>query len=61
MRGMSRVPPRWLTLISLAAALAAHAAGSTASFAQRAQVARSEPQASEDHRVGERSPSGDPK
>jgi aspartate-semialdehyde dehydrogenase len=29
-----------------------------ASFAQRAQVSRSEPQASEDHRVGERSPSG---
>jgi N-acyl-D-aspartate/D-glutamate deacylase len=29
-----------------------------ASFAQRAQVSRSEPQASEDQRVGERSPSG---
>jgi glutamyl-tRNA reductase len=28
-----------------------------ASFAQRAQVSRSEPQASEDHQVGERSPS----
>jgi cell division protein FtsI (penicillin-binding protein 3) len=30
-----------------------------ASFAQRAQVARSEPQASEDHGVGERRPSGE--
>ena len=30
-----------------------------ASFAQRAQVSRSEPEASEDHQVGERSPSGD--
>jgi len=29
-----------------------------ASFAQRAQVSRSEPQASEDHQVGERRPSG---
>jgi hypothetical protein len=33
--------------------------GTTASFAQRAQVSRSEPQASEDHRGGERRPSGD--
>jgi hypothetical protein len=32
--------------------------GECASFAQRAQVSRSEPQASEDHRGGERSPSG---
>jgi len=31
----------------------------TASFAQRAQVSRSEPQASEDHKVGERRPSGE--
>ncbi len=30
----------------------------SASFAQRAQVSRSEPKASEDHRVGERRPSG---
>jgi hypothetical protein len=30
----------------------------TASFAQRAQVSRSEPQASEGHQVGERRPSG---
>jgi len=29
-----------------------------ASLAQRAQVSRSEPQASEDHQVGERRPSG---
>jgi MinD-like ATPase involved in chromosome partitioning or flagellar assembly len=35
------------------------AAGETASFAQRAQVSRSEPQASEDHKVGERRPSGE--
>ncbi len=34
-------------------------APSDASRAQRAQVSRSEPQASEDHRVCERSPSGD--
>ena len=33
--------------------------GATASFAQRAQVSRSEPKASEDHKVGERRPSGD--
>ncbi len=34
----------------------AHALAGDASFAQRAQVSRSEPKASEDHRVGERRP-----
>jgi hypothetical protein len=34
--------------------------GSTAGLAQPAQVSRSEPQASEDHRRGERTPSGGP-
>jgi len=34
----------------------AHALARDASFAQRAQVSRSEPKASEDHRVGERRP-----
>src|SRR2546426_9757778 len=33
--------------------------GATASFAQRAQVARSEPQASEDDKAGGQRPSGD--
>jgi flagellar biosynthesis protein FlhG len=36
------------------------ATGEVASFAQRAQVSRSEPQASEDHRGGEQRPSGGP-